>query len=56
MSTKTKKEVTVNDLKKEINEAKSKFQSLRENLSILKVNHNQRLKYLENTSHRGKGG
>ena len=32
---------------------KSKVQSLRENLAILKVNHNQRLEHLENAFHQG---
>ena len=53
--TKSKKEVTVNDLKKKINETKSEVQSLRENLAILKVNHNQRLKHLEHAFHQGNG-
>ena len=54
--TKSKKEVTVNDLKKEIKETKSEVRSLKQELTILKVDHNfldQRLKQLENTSHQG---
>ena len=54
--TKSKKEVTVNDLQKEIKETKSEVRTLKQELTILRVNHNfldQRLKHLENTSHRG---
>ena len=50
-STKPKKEVTVNDLEKEIKETRSEAQTLRENLATLRFNHNQRLKHLENTLH-----
>ena len=54
--TKSKKEVTVNDLQKEIKETKSEVRTLKKELTILRVDHNfldQRLKQLENTSHRG---
>ena len=54
--TKSKKEVTVNDLHKEIKETKSEVRTLKQDLTILRVDHNfldQRLKHLENTSHRG---
>ena len=54
--TKSKKEVTVNDLHKEIKETKSEVRTLKHELAILKVDHNfldQRLKQLENNSHRG---
>ena len=53
--TKSKKEVTVNDLQKEIKETKSEVRILKQELTILRVDHNfldQRLKHLENTSHR----
>ena len=53
---KSKKEVTVNDLQKEIKETKSKVRTLKQELTILRVDHNfldQRLKHLENTSHQG---
>ncbi|XP_065617381.1 uncharacterized protein LOC136062357 [Quercus suber] len=52
--TKSKKEVTVNDLQKEIKETKSEVRTLKQELTILRVDHNfldQRLKNLENTSH-----
>ena len=52
--TKSKKEVTVNDLQKEIKETKSKVRTLEQEVTILKVDHSlldQRLKHLENTSH-----
>ena len=52
--TKSKKEVTINDLQKEIKETKSKVKSLEQEVTILRVDHNfldQRLKHLENTSH-----
>ena len=52
--TKSKKEVTVNDLQKEIKETKSEVRILKQELTILRVDHNfldQRLKHLENTSH-----
>ncbi|KAK7836257.1 hypothetical protein CFP56_022805 [Quercus suber] len=52
--TKSKKEVTVNDLQKEINKTKSKVRTLKQELTILRVDHNfldQRLKHLENSSH-----
>ena len=57
--TKSKKEVTVNDLQKEIKETKetkSEVRTLKHELTILRVDHNfldQRLKHLENTSHQG---
>ena len=54
--TKSKKEVIVNDLHKEIKETKSEVRTLKQELAILKVDHNfldQRLKQLENNSHRG---
>ena len=54
--TKSKKEVTVNDLQKEIKETKSEVRTLKQELTILRVDHNfldQRLKQLENTSHQG---
>ena len=54
--TKSKKEVTVNDLQKEIKETKSKVNSLEQEVTILRVDHSfldQRLKHLENTSHQG---
>ena len=44
------KNVTVNDLQKEIKETKSEVHTLRENLATLRFDHNQRLK---NTSHQG---
>ena len=54
--TKSKKEVTVNDLQKEIKETKSEVRTLKQELTIFKVDNNfldQRLKQLENTSHWG---
>ena len=54
--TKSKKEVTVNDLQHEIKETKSKVRSLEQEVTILRVDHNlfdQRLKHLENNSHQG---
>ena len=54
--TKSKKEVTINDLHKEIKETKSEVRALKQELTILRIDHNfldQRLKQLENTSHRG---
>ena len=54
--TKSKKEVTVNDLQKDIKEAKSKVRTLKQELIILRVDHSfldQRLKHLENASHQG---
>ena len=54
--TKSKKEVTVNDLQKEIKETKSKVRTLEQEVTILRVVHSlldQRLKQLENTSHQG---
>ena len=50
------KEVTINDLQKEIKETKSEVRTLKQELTILRVDHNfldQRLKQLENTSHQG---
>ena len=52
-STKPKKDVTVNDLQKEIKETYSEVQTLRENLTTLRIDHNQRLRHLENTLHQG---
>ena len=52
-STKPKKEVTVNDLQKEIKETYSEVQTLRKNLTTLRIDHNQRLRHLENTLHQG---
>ena len=54
--TKSKKEVIVDDLQKEIKETKSKVRSLEQEVTILRVDHNlldQRLKDLENGSHQG---
>ena len=54
--TKSKKEVIVNDLQKEIKETKTKVRSLEQELTILRVDHNlfdQRLNHLENNSHQG---
>ena len=54
--TKSKKEVIVNDLQKEIKETKSKVKSLEQEVTILRVDHSfldQRLKHLENTSYQG---
>ena len=52
-STKPKKDITVNDLQKEIKETYSEVQTLKENLTTLRIDHNQRLKHLENTLHQG---
>ena len=49
--TKPKKEVTVNDLQKEIKETKSEVQTLKENLASLRFNHDQRLEHLKQTLH-----
>ena len=49
--TKPKIDVTINDLQKEIKETKSEVRTLKKDLAILKNDHNQRLKHLENTSH-----
>ena len=54
--TKSKKEVTVNDLQKEIKETKSKVKTLEQDVTILRVDHSlldQRLTQLENTFHQG---
>ena len=54
--TNTRKEVTVNDLQHEIKETKSEVRTLKQELTILRVDHNfldQRLKHLENTTHQG---
>ncbi|KAK9988920.1 hypothetical protein SO802_029159 [Lithocarpus litseifolius] len=54
--TKTKKEVTVNDLQQEIKETKSKVRTLKQELTIPRVDHsllNQKVKRLESTSHQG---
>ena len=52
--TKSKKEVTVNDLKKEIKKTKFEVRSLKQELTILRVDHNfldQRLKHLVTRPH-----
>ena len=54
--TKSKKEVTVNDLQKEIKETKSKVKTFEQDVTILRVDHSlldQRLTQLENTFHQG---
>ncbi|KAK9989627.1 hypothetical protein SO802_029866 [Lithocarpus litseifolius] len=54
--TKSKKEVTVNDLQKDIKETKSEVKTLKQELTNFKVDNtflNQRVKNLENTSHQG---
>ena len=54
--TKSKKGVTVQDLQKEIKDTKSEVRTLRQELTILRVDHNlmnQRVKQLEHTSHQG---
>ena len=54
--TKSKKKVTINDFQKEIKETKFEVRTLKQELTILRVDHNfldQRLKQLENTSHQG---
>ena len=43
----------VNDLQKEIKETYSEVQTLRENLTTLRIDHNQRLRHLENTLYQG---
>ena len=46
----------VNDLQHEIKETKLEVRTLKQELTILRVDHNfldQRLKHLENTSHQG---
>ena len=48
----------INDLQHEIKETKFEVRTLKQELTILRVNHNfldQRLKQLENTSHQGNG-
>ena len=48
------KEVTVNDLQKQIKETQSEFRSLKQELTILRVDYdllNRRVQCLENTSH-----
>ena len=50
------KEVIINDLQKEIKETKFEVRTLKQELTILRVDHNfldQRLKQLENASHQG---
>ena len=50
------KEVIINDLQKEMKETKFEVRTLKQELTILRVDHNfldQRLKQLENTSHQG---
>ena len=54
--TKSKKEITIQDLQKEINDTKSEVKTLKQELTILRVDHNlldQRIKQIENTSHQG---
>ena len=54
--TKSKKEITVQDLQKEIKDTKSEMRNLKQELVILRVDHSlmdQRVKHLENTSHQG---
>ena len=54
--TKSKKEVTTQDLQKEIKDTKSEVRTLRQELTILRVDHNlmdQRVKQLEHTSYQG---
>ena len=54
--TKSKKEITVQDLQKEIKDTKTEMRNLKQELTILKVDHNlmnQRVKQLENISHQG---
>ena len=52
--TKSKKEVIIQDLQKEIKDTKSEVRNLKQELIILRVDHNlmdQRVKQLEDTSH-----
>ena len=52
--TQSKKEVTVNDLQKEIKENKSEVRTLKQEFTILRVDYdllNRRIQLLENTSH-----
>ena len=54
--TKSKREITVQDLQKEIKDTKLEVRTLKQKLTILRVDHNlidQRVKQLENTSHQG---
>ena len=54
--TKSKKEITVQDLQKEIKDTKTEVRTLKQELTILRVDYNlmdQRVKQLENTSHQG---
>ena len=54
--TKSKKDVTVNDLQIEIKNTNSKVRTLEQELTILRIDHSlldQRLKHLEKTSHQG---
>ena len=54
--TKSKKEITAQDLQKEIKDIKSEVRTLRQDLIILRVDHglmDQRVKNLEYTSHQG---
>ena len=54
--TKSKKEIIVQDLQKEIKDTKSEVRTLRQELTILRVDHgliDLRVKDLENTSHQG---
>ena len=52
--TQSRKEVTVNDLQKDIKETRSEVRTLKQELTILRVNYdllNRRIQFLENTSH-----
>ena len=52
--TQSKKEVAINDLQKEIKETKSEVRTLKQELTILRVDYdllNRRIQFLENTSH-----
>ena len=54
--TKSKKEITVQDLQKEIKDTKSEVRTLKQELIVLRVDHNlidQSIKQLENISHQG---
>ena len=54
--TKSKKEITIQDLQKEIKDTKLEMSNLKQELVILRVDHglmNQRVIQLENISHQG---
>ena len=54
--TRSKKEVTIQDLQKEIKDTKGEMRTLKQELTILRVDHglmNLRIKNLEVTSHQG---